>query len=314
MAEYKLNCIDDTLLWRYIEGYTDEAETNSVQAHLIACEKCFSVFVSVMHTERNPLTDREIAEVNKILSSDREKVIADFLQQNAPAVSQSAPRVNAWQNLRDWASQHFGLRAVLGMVAALAVMVVAWQGVRFMSQPAIDDTLYIFDDRAPYLPSTLRSAGPDSGLPVWQETLNSAIQNQYGLREYEAALQSFESIETATANLPADSAQKEIPARLRDVYFYKGLSHLALSRSQTRKLSDSLRADHAERAVRSLQIADSLVKAHTLPNPDREAYYLGLALALAGQEQQALAKLDQVSSTSSFFDDSERLKKAWIAK
>ncbi|MFQ5628127.1 MAG: zf-HC2 domain-containing protein [bacterium] len=314
-------CIGDDLLWRYIEKDTDDREDRMVRNHIIRCSACFSIVASVLYNEKHPFTAEEMAEVDKLLSKNREKLIDDFLHdyRKSEGISTNESKdTNALNRtykesfldkIADWVNNTRFVRPAVGVAFIIFIAVVGWQ--IFIDKPDRITNQYVYDDRAPFLPSGLRSAGPVAEFANWREMLNDAIINKYAMQGYENAISAFEAIEPIIQTLPPDSMTNQVISRLRDIHFYKGLSHFALSRSRVQNLTEQEKALQTQKAIQSLSAADSLVTAHNLPNSDREAFYLGLVLGLKGEIKNAIEKLNAVPEDSRFYEESSRLVKNW---
>jgi hypothetical protein len=314
-------CISEELLWRYIEEDTDDRETRMVRNHINRCTTCFSIVASVLYNEIHPFTDQEKAEVDKLLSGDREKFISAFLQKyrENEGINAINGREDAVVNLsgkgmldkimKKLKAIRF-LQPAVAFATIFAVGVLVWQIFFTTSQNIFDK--YVYDDSPPDLPvSGFRSSGAAAESGSWQETLYNAIVNNYSLQSYENAIGLFETIEPVIQALPPDSMVNKVIVQLRDLYFYKGVSHFAISRSKKRNLTQSQRSLHIEKAVQALSSADSLVHVHNLAEGDREVFFLGIALGFRGNKSSAIAKLKEVPRESRFFKESVRLIREW---
>lgn len=317
-------CISDELLWRYIEENTDDRETRMVRNHINRCTTCFSIVASVLHNELNPFTDEEKAEVDKLLSGDREKWISAFLQKYRESEGIKATNRNVdfvanmqkegiFDKIINTLKTIPFLQPAVAFAAIFAIGIIVWQ--LFLSSSQIDLDQYVYDDQSPSLPSSgLRSGGEAPEPGSWQEMMDNAIVNNYSMQSYENAIDAFETIEPIILAMPADSMANKTIVQLRDLYFYKGVSHFAISRSKTRNLTQSQRSFQSEKAVQALTSADSLVRVHNLNDADREAFFLGMAFGFGGNKFSAIAKLKEIPRESRFFEESVRLIQEWQEK
>jgi hypothetical protein len=175
----------------------------------------------------------------------------------------------------------------------------------------------VHPDRVPYEydMSSLRGAAladveKDSVYFSFVKQFESGII-KYLQRDYVKAIHIWEAQEPAALTLQADSANTSFLPSIRDLYFYFGLSHLTLSANK--ELTQEIKAQHTNEAIRALSRAQALVLAHHLQrnDNDRETYFLGLAYGLASQPDSAVSRLRKIEPGSRFYTDSQKLIKKW---
>lgn len=175
---------------------------------------------------------------------------------------------------------------------------------------------YAFDDHVPYDYDMSGLRGSSSTLP--QDSLFQAFSTQFRLgladylvRDYESAIATLQNLAPTAEALQAQPDNEKFLPWLRDFYFYLGVSHFALSRSQQHSLGDEGRAQNTNQSIQWLARADSLVTTRYLEGSDRESYFLGLAYGFGGRKSAAVAQLRKIKAESQFYDDSAQLIRQW---
>jgi len=169
---------------------------------------------------------------------------------------------------------------------------------------------YVYDDQVPYkfdvssLRRSLDSSGQDSLVQSFVRGFRFGM-SKYVRRDYHSAIHLLETLRTPASQLQAHSPDQELWAWIRDLYFYLGVSHFALSRKEG--LSEQEMEPHSEQAIQLLSRAETLINQSGLDNPDRETYFLGLAYGMGGGIDSALVKLRKIKPESDFFKDGTRL-------
>ena len=101
---------------------------------------------------------------------------------------------------------------------------------------------------------------------------------------------------------PSDNP--DIATLARDINFYSGLSHLAISQDDEyhNKIAN------LERSILLLKEALSLARTSEL-DADREHYFLGLAYYFSGRSNLACSEWSKIDSASEFYTDTQKLLK-----
>lgn len=322
------SCLDDELLYQYLDGQLSKRRRRTVEAHLNSCVKCYEEIRALMLVAHAPVSAAEEAELAKMkVLSPEEQVaqIEEFVKKESEQAKVKKeyqkkpvldiPGAGIWGKAKEfleWLGQR--PRYALAIPVALALIVVAFV-VKDMFRP---DGLgkYVYDDQVPYEydVSGLRSASDE----LERDRLFRSFVSQFKLgmsnyltRDYQNAIASFASQKSEAAELQARLPDENVAPWLRDYYFYQGVSHLALLRSKRLDLDQTVRARHAEGAIQSLQQADALARNNNLEGNDREKYFLGLAYGFAGLRDSAAVQLRMIKTGSSFYDDSVKLIQEW---
>ncbi|MFX0139465.1 MAG: hypothetical protein ACFFDN_37840, partial [Candidatus Hodarchaeota archaeon] len=171
---------------------------------------------------------------------------------------------------------------------------------------------YMYDHEVPYQYDLSSLRGAPLGLE--DDSLFQSFDSRFKFgisyymdNDYARAISTFESLVPAIHVFQAKTESQELKSWIRDLYFYLGLSHLALYRTQKLDLSQDIRTKHLNHAVGYLSKADSLVQLDNLKGGDRESYFLGLAYWLEGKKDLAVVRLEKVNPNSEFYEESVKL-------
>lgn len=101
-------CLSDELLYRYLEKLTREAESQSVEEHLISCETCFHNFTTLARSAHTPATEAEkieLAHLPKLPPPEQIRKILDYIETDSPAVERKEAddftiTPNVWDKIR----------------------------------------------------------------------------------------------------------------------------------------------------------------------------------------------------------------------
>ena len=133
----------------------------------------------------------------------------------------------------------------------------------------------------------------------------------YASAEYERAIDNWGNMDTKAEDFAKQLDNKKLVTATRDYYFYKGVTHLALAVTRTVKLSIKERMVHRNDAIEYLKKADTLNTAFKFKDRDRETYFLGLALGLAGSTQTSIKYLNSIEPNSRHYEKSKEYIKLW---
>ncbi|MDZ7362573.1 MAG: tetratricopeptide repeat protein [candidate division KSB1 bacterium] len=81
-------CLDDDLLYRYLEKLATEQERRTVERHLQACRECFSDFAALARMASTPATEAEkteLAQLPGLTPEEQINKIFDYLKAEGPA-------------------------------------------------------------------------------------------------------------------------------------------------------------------------------------------------------------------------------------
>lgn len=133
--------------------------------------------------------------------------------------------------------------------------------------------------------------------------------SDYLLHDYSHALDTLAGLQTLAQAFSSKIGNEEYAALLRDYYFYTGVSHFALAHEKS--LFRKTPEQHAAQAVHWLNQAATLTRARSLPESDREIYFLGLALGRNHQKERAVSELRKILPGSAFHQECLTRIKEW---
>jgi len=175
--------------------------------------------------------------------------------------------------------------------------------------------IYGYDARVPVPPpSGLRGPSDYSQVDSVFYSLASHFQlamSDYMRRDYPTTIMTLENLAPLAQTLQASSDNTKFLSPLREYYFYLGVSHFALSRSQEVKFARGEKERHQEKAIQFLARADSLVQAQRMSANDRETFFLGLAYGFAERRAEAVAQLNKIAANSIYYKAIAKLIGEW---
>jgi len=175
--------------------------------------------------------------------------------------------------------------------------------------------LYAYDERVPVSPpSGLRGPSDYSQVDSVFYSFASHFQlamSDYVRRDYPTAIAALENLAPLAQTLQASPDSAKFLSSLREYYFYLGVSHFALCRSQRNEFDREEKAQQAGRAIQFLARADSLAQAQQMAGNDREIFFLGLAYGFAERYQAAVAQLNKIPSHSIYYQEAGKLINKW---
>jgi len=271
--------------------------------------------------ELSPEPDADLANV---ALKDDEAILSDIL--NAAERAEQETVTQAHRPAKSWRHRLESLREsvriprpsprfalLISAVSAAIILFVLSYNSFFKSN---DYSSYLSETRVPYEYDSSTFRGVDRDMEATRDPLLFAFIHDfkngvgyYTIQEYESAIYIFEKLASSVADLETKKVAPEFTPYFRDLFFYHGLSHLALySKKDTKK---KVRAKHLQEAISLLRHADAMISKYRLVGLDRVAYYLGLAYGLNGQRELAAHELAVITAESPFFDDSQSLLKKW---
>ena len=179
-----------------------------------------------------------------------------------------------------------------------------------------EPSAYVYDDKMPY-PYT-RSTFRGGSETTYENTQYQTLREQfihgiiaYLSYDYNNAIHILKTAESSVDELVQKTNDEKILSEIRDYYFYLGVSHFALSRSQKLDLAADIRADNRSEAIKYLSKAGELAQIYNLGRTDSENFFLGLAYGFDKQRDLAVEQLLRVNAESRFYDNSVDLIKNW---
>jgi len=154
--------------------------------------------------------------------------------------------------------------------------------------------------------STLRGPLESADQSTTYNTLLSQFKlgiGDYLRKNYTTAVETFDRILTTALSQQNKIDSKRLYPLLREVYFYSGISQLALAGEVKFKRHSLL-----NKASTLLNNAKELAKIHNLKGGDRENFFLSLTYDLLGEKELALEQLEHIPADSQFRSASEKLK------
>ena len=306
----------EELLLQIISGNTKPEDEQQFLDGLMCSPLFYQRALMQLAGVREPALD-DVPEMAGVEIKSDDQILSQFIEEakTEPAVAKVASR-NIGE--KSWVENLFAsLRRIPGyayaiMAAALAITVL-------LRTPIFDRDIasaYVYDDEVPfeYTESSLRSGQvvtaeiPEIPLFVNQFKLGMA---DYMIKNYENAIGAFENLQSAAQTLRSKSTYPKVLQYIHDYFFYLGVSHLAVSRSQSRHLSGAERTKHYQQAIASLSQAQSLASENNLNLLDRDTYFLGVAYGFGGKPDAAITALEKINIESSFYNNSNNLIQQW---
>lgn len=313
--------LDDDLIFKFMNGLVDAKEKQTIYEHLGLCHDCAHEVAAIAKFALHGPAPEEEAELQKLLAVNVEAELAQVMAKTEAFFPKqvSETKINKPQSLpvgrrvQQWWTSLFPLPRYAAL--ALSVVVVGF----FIYDKVFQNSFagyYVYDNKLPYEynVSSLRSASPDwasdSLLQAFVRQFKFGMSD-YVIYDYANAIRLLQNLEPAVIMLQTRADDITILPWLRDYYFYRGVTHFALSRSRQLELRDEVKVQQANQSIRWLALADSLVTVRHLENSDRETYFLGLAYGFGDQHDSAIVQLHQIKPESRFYDDSVKLIHEW---
>ncbi len=173
---------------------------------------------------------------------------------------------------------------------------------------------FVYGDKVPYEYTGSGFRGTDTRpetdpeLRTFHRQYRLAMSD-YVVYNYAGAITICEQLEPTASEFLTRLNNKEILTEIRDYYFYCGVSHLALGRSE--KLGEEEKAENFDSAIPYLQEAERIALDNSLENSDREVYYLGLTYGFDGRQGKAIEQFKRIEIKSLFYEKSMNLIKEW---
>ena len=297
-------------LSKIYEGALTPQQAADFLGHLARCQLCFEYVGLTLQTSLSPVPEELEQEAAQLEIS-----LADAVMQALPPLTQTKPktrRQKGWVWIPEFIKIE-NIRAPQIAFALVFVTVIAgsilWQ--IWQNQNSYLNT-FVYDKNVPYEYNTSGFRGSidlTKDDPQFQTFINQFKLGiaDYLVRDYEGTIANLENLEPIVLAWQEKWGAEPI----RDYYFYLGVSHFAVSRSQTRDLDKATRTEHNEKAIGYLAKARTLALNHNLQLLDRDSYFLGMAYGFGGQREMAIEEFKRIAVESLYFEDSQKLIKQW---
>jgi len=173
-----------------------------------------------------------------------------------------------------------------------------------------DEKAYVYDNKVPVPFSTNVTTFRDiSGATQFENFLHQfiAAMRDYERLDYKSALDKLEKIRPQADAILDESEHENAAILVMDYYFYLGVTHFALFRSQK---SQSDETKHGNKAVEYLETSREIAETNGLPIEDRNRFFLALAYGFSN-EAKAAAELSQIAPESPYFEESRKWLEKW---
>ena len=254
----------------YFLGALSKADKEAFDEHCFNCDICF-----------HELMLKE--EALNLIKEKGRSIFAEYLRKQKHQVKQPI-RLNvlnfSFGNIRKMPSYAFA--------AALVVLLLLGSYHIFQKVGSGTQYAFNFDNQVPYeyTESSLRGDSINSlNFPEYYDFVNKFQKgiSYYLSWEYSSVIDTWQNMDTIAKDIAIKTDNKQFLKVARDYYFYKGLSHLALSVSQKVKFNNQIRISHRDAAIYYISKADSLAKVYNLDEINRESSFLEKALSIDGK-------------------------------
>jgi hypothetical protein len=291
------------------EGSPREAAI--VVSHVVSCSRCFKSLEMFFEEALSPLpktVEQDLEIYSKVSIAENVLQLRPPLANNAqPSIKKNRLALPSFLRF-----ENFRLPQVAYALLAITIIggVTIW---RILQNPTSTlDAIVATRIPVEYTESGFR--GSDDPRP---ETLQLFLAQfkfaigDYLTQNYENAIKTFDAMKPAADALLAASPNLEELNHIRDYYFYAGIAHLAISRSEDEDPHRSAAADHRRKACEYLLSAQMIASQNNLASLDREIFFLGLAYGFDGKPELARPELKRIPAHSDYFADSQKLIREW---
>ncbi len=325
--------LSETITQIYDDSISAQEAANFIN-HVESCSLCFNYIAMTVEDSLSPVPENLLQEIkvyNDISLAEKVLNRKSVFQKVLEKIKKSAKKLKddigsiviPEPEYRDplMGTGAMRRRPVLGQAIRIAVPVslVAMISFIILIHMPTGPTPFTYDHGVPfdYMASSFRStsatAGENSEFQTFSNQFAAAISD-YMLLDYETFVTRTENLQSAARSLEAKPLEKKQLSTLRDYYFYLGVSHFALSRSETRDLTDEQRTAHNINAIKYLKEAQSISKTNSLMKIDRDTYFLGLAYGFGGQKDFGILQFTEIEVESNFFKKSSVLSEKWSSE
>jgi len=274
----------------YLEGKLSQKEKEHFEEHIFECDLCFQELLFQQETA-------------KVFKAEGQRLLMPEVKHE----SIKEKVVQALQNL----VPSFGDIRWKHVFAYVSVVTLILLGSYFIFEPFGSDTLNVnFDNQVPYKFNNLHLRGNsgqsqiDPMLDIFIKNFQSAI-GDYNIFEYKSAVKTFEQLEPLAEKMLQEPDAKKRLAWVRDFYFYKGLSHLAIAGKKNS--SREVKKDQSGLAIENIQRAIEISKEFALNKTDRESYFLMMAFLIKGDRERAQEVFAEIPAKSPFHFKAKKL-------
>lgn len=290
----------DKLINDYISGAISEKDKKSFDEHCFNCDVCFRELM---------FRDEAVC----LIKNEGKILFAEYLaKQNQSYRFQLSQVIDHIKTLFE--KQYVLAYAAVTMIAMIIGTYVLVDNFKNKSAFTIN-----FDNQVPYAYDTSSFRGGPADFKNDPQLYSYVNQFKMGVSDYlicnyEDAISRFENMKSLALSLQEKSGNQKFIPWLRDLYFYNGLSHLALSTTQQLDLEQDVKTQHADVAIQYLEQANLLTQIHTLQGIDREIYFLGLAYGIGKDKNSAVVQLRKIKPETDFYSDAQKLIQEWSNK
>ena len=201
-------------------------------------------------------------------------------------------------------------------LATVALLVISFAWIAERNWLGADLNQYKYDQVVPYpfgegaVRGVRSSTSSDSLYRAFDNGFLTAM-SMYQRHDYAQTIQWLSQQNTAIPLLEQHLEVEKNLARIRDFYFYQGVSYLAMGRSRLLAGEQERQARLFDSAAHNLELASHFTSEHNLESPDREAFFLSLAYGFSGDKTAAREQLLLLPKTSAYYPRSRALLKLW---
>ncbi len=214
---------------------------------------------------------------------------------------------NLLNNISEW--YYFQPKYAYSISTALAaVLIIVFIYGDFLKKDPFES--YIYTNSVPYeydissLRGVTEDLHPDPLLESFKNQFKQGISD-YVVRDYIQTIQVLEKLEPIATEIEDKSKNKESIRWIRELYFYLGVSHLALGRNQGFGKVDIEK--HLLKSIQYLLHAKSLISKHDLDRNEREIYFLGLVYGFSGNTKSAIEQFEKIEFSNDYYKESQEL-------
>ncbi len=310
--------LDDSIA-RIYDSSLSKQEAADFLYHISSCNQCFEYVSFVLEDSLMPipeeieqqiaaLTDISLAEMVLKEIPPQESIFQKILSK----IKKSADKIKEGGFVPVPEPQPGPSLAMRIAVPVSLVAAIAFAIFLIPTEPPA----YTYEHEVPhfYTRSTLRGGSETTYENTQYQTLREQFIHgiiAYLSHDYNNAIHILKTAESSVDELVQKTNDEKIFSEIRDYYFYLGVSHFALSRSQKLDLAADIRADNRSEAIKYLLKAVRLAQSQSSDKRDREIYFLGLAYGFEGQYGNAIEQLQMIKAESQFYDNSVDLIEKW---
>ena len=269
----------------YLDGILSKEEVADFEKHVFECDLCFQEL----------LFQQEAAKVIKqegerLLQHEPKSIL--IAEKFAQGFKRLILQISSWR----WRPAFAYLAIVLIIAVGAYLSVTKLSSDRFP---------FNYENNVPWKYQSLILRGNSSSmradpkLDIFINNFRAAI-GEYNIFEYESAIKIFSRIEPLAKLLIRDDANKNRRKWVKDYYFYRAMSHLALGTDK--QLSEEEKAEHLKKAIDDIKMSIQISEKYQLKNTnlDREHYFLMVTYLALGEKKEAERIFDQIPAHSTF--------------